>query len=152
MPEPVTSWPTVRFTEATVPAIVEVSDASFRFVSAVETEDSAEVTEAWSESSVLWDALAAWSLARRSWADVSWACAALNCSESAVVSTVANTSPAVTVWPAFTFTAVTVPETAKFEIGLTGRLERARTGDRLLNGARRHGDGHRGDGQAGGGR
>ncbi len=116
VPEPVTSWPTVRFTEAIVPAIVEVSDASSRFVCAVETEDSAEVTEAWSESSVLWDALAAWSLASRSWADVSCACAALNCSESAVVSTVANTAPAVTVWPAFTFTAVTVPETAKFKL------------------------------------
>jgi hypothetical protein len=48
---PVTCCPTVRSTEATVPAIVEVSDASLRFVCAVETEDSAEVTDAWSESS-----------------------------------------------------------------------------------------------------
>ena len=32
------------------------------------------------------------------------------------MSTVANTCPAVTVWPALTFTPVTVPETAKFRL------------------------------------
>ncbi len=37
-------------------------------------------------------------------------------SVSAVVSTVASTCPAVTVWPAFTLTAVTVPETAKLRL------------------------------------
>ena len=40
----------------------------------------------------------------------------LTSSESAVVSTVANTWPAVTVWPALTFTAVTVPDTAKLRL------------------------------------
>ena len=55
-PVPVTCWPTVRSTEATVPAIVEVSDASFRFVCAVDSDDSAEVTDAWSESIVLVEA------------------------------------------------------------------------------------------------
>ena len=49
-PVPVTCWPTVRSTEATVPEMVEVSDASFRFVCAVESEDSAEVTDASSVS------------------------------------------------------------------------------------------------------
>ncbi len=114
LPVPVTSWPAVRFTDATVPAMVDVSEASFRLVCAVESEDSAEVTDAWSESIVLWDGLvAASSLERRSSAEVSCACAALTSSESAVVSTVASTCPAVTLCPALTSTAVTVPETAK---------------------------------------
>ena len=45
-PVPVTCWPTVRFTEATVPEMVEVSDASFRAVWAFDSDDSAEVTAA----------------------------------------------------------------------------------------------------------
>ena len=61
-PVPVTCWPTVRLTEATVPAMVEVSEASFRLVCAVESEDSADVTEASSESIWLVEALAASSL------------------------------------------------------------------------------------------
>ena len=73
------------------PRWFEVSEASFRFVWAVESDDSADVTEAWSVSSVLCDAPAAWSLESRSWAEVSCACAALTSSESAVVSTVAST-------------------------------------------------------------
>ena len=49
---------------------------------------------------------------------MSWAWAAFTSCVSAVVSTVASTCPAVTVWPALTFTPVTVPETAKFRLAL----------------------------------
>ena len=80
-----------------MPEMVEVNDASARFVCAVDREDSAEVTEASSESMVLVDALEDSSLESRSSAEVTWACAAATCSDSAVVSTVARTSPAVTV-------------------------------------------------------
>ncbi len=59
-----------------------------------------EAAAAWSEASC------AWSLARVAWA---WARDALR----AVGFTVARAWPAVTVCPAVTFTAVTVPETAK---------------------------------------
>ncbi len=90
-----------------------MSEASFRLVCAVETDDSAEVTEAWSLSSWLVDASDDSSLESLSWADVSCSCAAFKSSESAVVATVAKTCPALTVWPAFTSTAVTAPETAK---------------------------------------
>ena len=72
LPVPVTSWPAARFTDATVPAMVDVSEASFRLVWAVESDDSADVTDASSESIVLWDGLvAASSLERRSSAEVS---------------------------------------------------------------------------------
>ncbi len=40
----------MRLTEATVPEIVEVKEASLRLVCAVEKDDSADVTDAWSES------------------------------------------------------------------------------------------------------
>ena len=96
-----------------MPEMVEVSEASLRFVWALESDDSAEVTEASSVSIVLVEALAASSVERRSSAEVSCAWAALTSSERAVVPTVASTWPAVTVWPAFTSTAVTVPETPK---------------------------------------
>ena len=56
------------------------------------------------------------SAARRASADDSWAWAASTSSERAVVSTVASTWPAVTVWPALTLTAVTVPDTAKLRL------------------------------------
>ena len=55
-PVPVTCCPVVRSTEATVPEMVEVKDASLRLVCAVDNEDSAEVTEASSESIELVDA------------------------------------------------------------------------------------------------
>ncbi len=116
MPEPVTCWPLVRFTEATVPAMVEVSEASLRLVWAVESEDSAEVIDASSVSIWLAAAPAASSLASRSSAAVNWACAALTSSERAVVPTLARICPAVTVCPAFTQTASTVPGTAKFKL------------------------------------
>src|ERR1700722_4116049 len=41
-PVPVTCSPVVRLTDATVPAIVEVKDASLRLVWAVDNEDSAD--------------------------------------------------------------------------------------------------------------
>ena len=97
-----------------MPEIVEVNDASLRFVCAVDNEDSADVTDASSESMVLVAAPDDSSLSSRSSAAVSCAWAAVTWSERAVVSTVASTWPAVTVWPALTFTPVTVPETAKF--------------------------------------
>lgn len=61
-PEPDTCWPTERSTEATVPAIVEVSEASARSVSADVSWDWAEVTEAWSERIWLVEAPLDWSL------------------------------------------------------------------------------------------
>ena len=115
-PVPVTCWPTVRSTEATVPAMVEVSDASLRFVCAVESDDSADVTDDSSESIWLVDALESSSLASLSCADVNCAWAAFRSSFSAVVSTVARTCPAVTVCPALTLTPVTTPDTAKLRL------------------------------------
>ena len=99
-----------------MPEIVEVNDASLRLVCAVDNDDSADVTDASSESIELVDAPDASSLESRSSAAVSCAWAAVTSSDSALVSTVANTCPAVTVWPALTLTAVTVPETAKFRL------------------------------------
>ena len=49
-PEAVTCCPTVRLTDATVPEMVEVNEASDKSVCAEVREDSAEVTAAWSES------------------------------------------------------------------------------------------------------
>src|SRR3984957_9285079 len=115
-PVPATCWPVVRSTEATVPEMVEVKDAPFRLVCAVDKEDSADVPDASSESIELVEAPDASSLPRRSSAAVSCAWAAVTSSDRAVVSTVASTCPAVTVCPALTFTPVTVPETAKFRL------------------------------------
>ena len=49
-PVPVTCSPTVRLTGATVPEMVDVSEASLSAVWALDSDDSAEVTAAWSES------------------------------------------------------------------------------------------------------
>ena len=54
-----------------MPEIVEVNEASLRLVCAVDSEDSADVTDASSESMVLVAALDDSSLSRRSSADVS---------------------------------------------------------------------------------
>src|SRR5581483_7484449 len=113
LPVPLTSWPTVRLTEATVPEMVEVRDASARLVCAVEREDSADVTAASSESICVAAAPESRSLVSRSSAEATCALAASRSAWSAVVSMVARTCPGVTVWPALTSTAVTVPDTAK---------------------------------------
>ncbi len=151
LPPPLTCWPVVRLTDATVPAMVEVSEASVRFVCAVVSEDSAEVTAASSESMVVVDEPEAWSLERRSSAAASCAWAAARSACSAVGSTVARTCPAVTVCPALTLTPVTVPDTAKVERSLGGRLDCSRRGHRLLD--RSGGHRHRlvGEDDAGGG-
>ena len=60
-----------------MPEMVEVSEASLRLVCAVESEDSAEVTDASSVSIWLVAAPSASSLDSRSSAAVNWACAAL---------------------------------------------------------------------------
>ena len=73
-----------------MPAMVDVNDASFRFVCAVERDDSADVTDDWSESIWLVDAPFASSLAKRSLAAVNCAWAAFTCSVKAVVSMVAK--------------------------------------------------------------
>src|ERR1700722_4756304 len=96
-PVPLTCWPVVRSTDATAPEIVEVKDPSLRLVCAVDKDDSADVTDASSESIELVDAPDASSLERRSSAEVSWAWAAVTSSERAEVSTVASTCPAATV-------------------------------------------------------
>ena len=132
---PVTCWPVVRSTEATVPEMVEVREASLRLVCAVDSEDSADVTDASSESTA-GAAPDASSLESRSSAAVSWAWAAVTSSDRAVVSTVASTCPAVTVWPALTFDRGHRARDGEVQIGLAGRLERPRTGHRLLDGAR----------------
>ncbi len=59
--EPVTCWPTVRLTEATVPAIVEVSVASANAFWALVTCVSATSTLASSEAIWAAEAPSAWS-------------------------------------------------------------------------------------------
>ncbi len=59
--EPVTCWPTVRLTAATVPSMVEVKVASAREVWALDTWVWAESTLAWSEAIWADDAPSAWS-------------------------------------------------------------------------------------------
>ena len=113
VPVPVTASPTVRLTEATVPEMVEVNDASARLVWAVLSEDSAEVTDASSESISVVEPPSASSLDRRACAAATLASAASTSALSAVVPTVARTCPAVTTWPACTSTPVTVPDTPK---------------------------------------
>jgi hypothetical protein len=54
-----TCWPTLRSTEATVPAMVDVNEALVRLVWAVVSWDCAEVTDAWSDVIWLDEALAA---------------------------------------------------------------------------------------------
>ena len=96
LPVPVTDWPTVRLTEATVPEMVDVNDASARLVWAVVSDDSAEVTDASSESISVVEPPAASSLERRACAALRFAWAASTSEVSAVVPTVATTCPAVT--------------------------------------------------------
>ena len=88
--EPETCWPTVRSTEATVPAMVEVKVASASAVCAVVTCVWDESTLAWSEAIWADDAPAAWSevswawsLARTAWA---WARDAVSEESSMVAS------------------------------------------------------------------
>ncbi len=94
---------------ATVPSMVATSDAPLRAVRAAASESLAVLTVA--ESALSWalDAPAdesslylAWAWAR---SDSAW----LTAAASLVESIVARTWPAVTVSPAFTLTAVTVP-------------------------------------------
>jgi len=96
-PEPVTCWPVVRFTDATVPAMVEVSEASARLVWADVSWDWAEVTDALSERIWLVDAPLDSSLDSLAWADVRLAWAESTVAWRAEASTEASTWPAVTV-------------------------------------------------------
>ena len=144
-PVPVTCWPTVRLTDATVPAMVDVSEASSRLVCAVESDDSAEVTEAWSESIWLVEAPEASSLARRSWAESSCACAAFELfGERGGVDGGEDLSRRHGL-PGLDVDRGDRARDREVEIGLAGRLDGARAGDRLLDRARRHRDRHRGD-------
>jgi hypothetical protein len=76
-----TCWPTLRLTEATVPAMVDVSEALARLVWAEVTWDCAEVTDAWSEVIWLDKALFDWSLDNLAWAALSeaWAESTVAC-------------------------------------------------------------------------
>ena len=118
VPVPVTCWPTVRLTEATVPAMVERQRGVVEGGLRLESEDSAEVTDAWSES--IWVCAGARGLvARRGGLGriASWACAAVDVlRRGRSCRPWPAPGPAVTVWPALTFTAVTVPDTAKFRL------------------------------------
>jgi len=87
---PATCWPTLRLTEATVPVMVEVSEALSRLVWSDVSWDCAEVTDAWSEAIWLAEALADWSLASLAWAEVNEACAELTVAWRADGSTVAS--------------------------------------------------------------
>ena len=112
-PLPETCWPTVRLTEATVPAIVEVRLASARFCLAVVSCDCAEVTAAWSESIWLVDA-ALDSIAGQPGL-IRRQCLAgrVHLVLEGGRLTVASVWPDVTFWPTATSTAVTWPDTAK---------------------------------------
>ena len=94
---PVTCWPTVRSTEATVPAIVDVNVASAALACAVVTWDWAEAMLALSRAICVADALAASSVASSAWslARVAWAWA--NEASRTVGSTVASVCPTATV-------------------------------------------------------
>ncbi len=93
--------------------MVEVNEASARLVWAVLNDDSAEVTEASSESICVVEPPAASSAESRACAAARFAWAASTSEVRAVVPTVARTCPAVTAWPACTSTPVTVPDTPK---------------------------------------
>ena len=110
--------PTVRFTAVTVPGMV-VTSAEPSWANWAEARASwATVSADWSavicsaDASAVWSSLSlAWALSRLAWA---LAVAAA----SAVPSMVATTWPAVTVSPAFTLTAVTVPADEKFRLSV----------------------------------
>ena len=112
--DPVTSWPTATFTEATVPAMVEDKVALARDVSAELSCDCADVTDDWSESIWLVDAPEDWSLDSRAWAEERDALAESTDACSAVESNVARACPTATVCPGLTLTVVTRPLTPKF--------------------------------------
>ena len=129
--------PSVRSTEATVPAIVEVKDASLRLVCAVDRRTPPT-------SPTLRPSRSSWSrhrplrrCARRSWAAVSWAWAAATpptgpwCRPWPAP---ARRSP---FWPALTFDAGHGARDGEVQTGLAGRFERPRTGHGLLDGAGR---------------
>src|SRR5579875_476599 len=112
-PEPVTSWPTVRLTAATLPVMLERRVASARSVSAVVRADWADVTADWSESIWLVEAESDLSLDSLAWSADRVAVAASTSSRRAELPTVARDWPALTFWPTLTWTAVTWPDTAK---------------------------------------
>ena len=113
-----------------------------RLVCAVESDDSAEVTEAWSESIWLVDAPDASSLASRSSADVSCAWAALTSSDRAVVADRGQHLPGGDRLARLHVHGGHRAGDGEVEVGLAGRLDRPRARHRLLDRARghRHGD------------
>ncbi len=119
-----------------------------RLVWAVDSEDSAEVTDASSESIWLVDAPEASSLARRSWAAVSWACAAYVLGQCRRV----DSGQDLTGGDRLARLHVDGGDRSRHgevEVGLAGRLDRARGRDGLLDGAGRHRHGDRRDGETG---
>ncbi len=136
-PEPVTCSPTVRLTEATVPEIVDVSEASARSVCADERADSADVTDASSESIWVVSAPAASSLDNRAWADASCACAELTSAWRAVVPDGRQDLARGHHLTGLDVDGGHDPGHTEIEVGLAGRLQRPRGGDGLLDRARR---------------
>src|SRR4051812_24988546 len=107
VPEPLSCWPTVRLTAATVPSIGAVRVAPFNDAWALASWAWAATRLAWSDWIWAADALLVWSLESFAVAESTLACALVTWLWRAAESRVANTVPLGTCWPAFTFTAVT---------------------------------------------
>jgi hypothetical protein len=119
----VRTLPTARLTAVTRPAMGDVKVVPLYAVCAESTWDWATVTAA-SLAAILATAALLPSLAvslseRAALADARFACAVSRAAFSVEVSSVARVSPAVTVLPAVTLTAVTVPDEAKFTSSCT---------------------------------
>jgi hypothetical protein len=114
---PVTASPTATFTAVTRPATGALSVVPLSALCAEVTDACAAVTAAWSALicavAELDPSLSASSEASFAWSLASVALASAKSAFACAVVMVPSTAPAFTVWPAFTFTAVTVPEAAK---------------------------------------
>ena len=153
-PEPLldSCSPTVRFTDDTVPLNVAISCEPARPCHARASESVAVCTLVW--SAVIWslDAPDDSSSDNDAWAFASVAAADETADCRLGESIVASTWPAVTCWPAWTFTAVTVPAAEKLRSSVWAaatvpsadtvfvRLP-ARHGDELVRRRRGHGSG-----------
>ena len=95
-PDPLTCWPTVRFTLATVPSMVDVRVASARSVWALVSWACDESTAAWSAASWAAEAPSAWSDANFDWSRATVASAWATVACRVVSLMVASVWPAVT--------------------------------------------------------
>ncbi len=112
---PLTLLLTVRLTWAITPANGAVIVAPARSLFAEVSFACADAS--WAFAAEIWavvDELDAFSVSRLDCAESTPAWAEVTADERFVVSSVARTAPAATVWPSCTFTAATVPAAGKF--------------------------------------